>query len=514
MKSRLIDHISPAAFHDTYVRTEYSKYALNQVSQILKHGINDQAVSREEVEAITIDWATSLDLDDAIWVEKSKDGYCLWIHISDVSEAIPIFSPLDLEALLRTTSIYRKNHILDMLPPELSNNILSLDQYGWKKLTLSVQIDLDDQWTVKNHRFYESRFTNLKRYDHETFWTDFVNPESQHHHRLHLLKEVSDKLRTKRLKEGWLLNWTDDGRRLHIWWDTERSSNIPATTRISHDIIESLMVLANGITWQHLVDAWVPSLLKRHDSLDERSFYHHAPNSFHAWLAMRNYTHFTSPIRRYVDLTIHRTIKALERWEELPYTSEDVKFISTHSNNTRWKVETLWAQIDIDTKAQDYMRRTEKRLWRPLEVYDLKPYIRNSTHKSLKLPKVMRNSIAELIMSWNVSFWTWAIGIILLWKDDDLKILMKERIVVDKVLTPTSFLNILAQTQILRWEGTIFEIDTHEESWNYSMKLNCRWVVVAKSKGTLKRSGEIEDLRNSCRKRLIGELFDYFIIKN
>lgn len=514
MKSRLIDHITPEAFQETYIRTDYSAYAMNQVSRILKHWIDDQAVSRREVEAITIDGATSLDLDDAIWVERTTDGYCLWVHISDVSEAIPIFSPLDIEALHRTTSVYRKDHILDMFPPELSNNTLSLDPYGWKKLTMTLQVDLDEQWNVKNHSYYESRFTNLKRYDYESFGEDFMNPESEHHETLKLLKEVSDKLRGRRIQDWWTLNWTDDGRRLNIWGDIERSSNIPATTRISHDIIESLMVLANVTTWQHLVDTGVPTLLKRHDSLDERSFYHHAPDSVHAWLGMTNYTHFTSPIRRYVDLIIHRTIKALERREEAPYTTEDVKFTAKHSNNTRWKVETLWAQIDLDTRGQDFIKRTEKRLGRPLEVYDLKPYIRNSTHKSLKLPKVMKESITELMQSWDTSYWTWAVWIIILWKDEDLKNLMKKRILEDWVLSNVWFLNILTQTQILRWEGTIFELDTHEESWNISMKLSCKWVIIAKSKWTLKGSSDIRQLKHSCRTKLIEELFDYYIKEN
>lgn len=118
MKSRLSDHIPNHSFNDTHIRTDYSAYAMNQVSRILKYGIDDQAITRKEVEAITIDGATSLDLDDALWIERSRDGYCIWIHISDVSEAIDIFSPLDREALERTTSIYRRNHILDMIPPE------------------------------------------------------------------------------------------------------------------------------------------------------------------------------------------------------------------------------------------------------------------------------------------------------------------------------------------------------------------------------------------------------------
>lgn len=511
MKSRLTDHIRPETFNETYIRTDYSAYAMNQVALILRDGLDDQAVSRKEVEAITIDGATSLDLDDAVWVERTGNGYCIWVHISDVSEAIPIFSPLDIEALHRTTSIYRGDHILDMFPPELSNSVLSLDPHGWKKLTLTLQMDLDDQWKVTNYDYYESRFTNIKRYDYEGFWEDFVNPEAEHHKTLHLLKEVSDKLRARRLQAGGMLNWSDDERRLSIWWDQWRNPNMPATTRISHDIIESLMVLANGTTWQHLVDSQTPTLLKRHDALDERSFYYHGPDSFHAGLGMRNYTHFTSPIRRYIDLIIHRNIKALRRWEESPYAIEDVKFAAKHSNNTRWKVETLWAQIDLDTKAQDFMKRTERRLGRPLQVYDMKPYIRNSTHKSLKLPQVMKESIAELIQGWDTSFWTWAIGVILLWRDNDLKLLMRKRILEDRALTNTWFLNILTQTQILRWEGTIFELDTHEESWNFSMKLSCKWTVVAKSKWTMKGFADIKDLRHACKTELIERLFDFYV---
>lgn len=511
MKPRLTDYINSEPFQETCFHTDYSADSMNQVSQILAHGIDDQAVSRKEVEAITIDGANSLDLDDAIWVERAEKGYCIWIHISDVSETIPIYSPLDIEAFHRTTSIYRKNHILDMFPPELANNILSLDPYGWKKLTMTLQIDLDDQCEVKHHSYYESSFSNLKRYDYEEFWKDFVDPEAQYHDTLHLLKEVSDKLRAKRLEKGWILHWVDDGRRVHIWWDLQRNSNISAGTKISHDIIESLMVLANVTTWQHLVDSHVPALLKRHDSLDERSFYHHTPDSVHAWLWMKNYTHFTSPIRRYIDVIIHRTIKALERWEESPYITDDLKFAAKHSNNTRWKIETLWSQIDLDTRAQDFMKRTEKRLGRPLEVYDMKPYIRNSTHKSLKLPQAMKDSIAELIQTWETAYWTWALWVILLWKDEDLKWLIKTRIIQDKVLTPTRFLNILTQTQILCWEWTIFELDTHEESWNYSIQLTCKWEVIAKSQETMRWWDDIKDLKCSCKKQLIAELFDYYL---
>ena len=86
---------------------DYSPYANNQTRLIEQNGINDQAVRRKYEEGISIDGIESLDLDDAIWVEKTSTGYAVFVHISDVTEAVPIYTPLDLEALKRTTSIYR-----------------------------------------------------------------------------------------------------------------------------------------------------------------------------------------------------------------------------------------------------------------------------------------------------------------------------------------------------------------------------------------------------------------------
>jgi len=514
MKSRLIDHIKQPELlsSDTYIKTEYSRYASNQVSNILKNGIDDQAVVRKEVEAITIDGATSLDLDDAIWAEKTKHGYCVWVHISDVSETIPMFSPLDLEALERTTSIYRRDHILDMLPPELSNGSLSLDPYGWKKLTMTLQVDINDQWDVLKSQFYESRFTNLKRYDYEQFWQDFVNPDSDYYTTLHTLKEVSDRLRSKRLLSWWILNFSDEGRKQSIWENNKVNQEIFATKKISHDIIESLMVFANVNTGNFLNRReWIPSLYKRHDSLDERSYYHHVWDSYHTGLAVYNYAHFTSPIRRYADMVIHRLVKSILRWEECPYTLDDIRFVAKHINNTRWKVETLGAQIDMDVKWQDFINRTLKRLWRPLEVYDMKPYIRNSTHKSLKLPAVMTESIAEKMQKWNLGDWVCFSGMILLWKEKSLKEVIRRRIVDEKSMWPKEFLSVLSQTKILLRDEPIFEVKEIEGDNKIRIIITAKWKTVAIAESEIKENQYIKDIKYLMRKKVIVELFDYYI---
>ncbi len=515
LKSRLIEHITPEAFNDTYIKTDYSPYAKNQVSRILKNGIDDQAVSREKVEAITIDWATSLDLDDAIWVERTRAWYCVWVHISDVSEAIPAFSPLDIEALHRTTSIYRKEHILDMIPPELSNNILSLDPHGIKnknQLTLSVKIELDEEARLKNYDFFESDFTNLKRYDYESFSDDYTTQESQHHDRLHLMKEVSDRLRINRVSVWGDLDYRDTGRRVTLWKKTLRHNEQEQSKQIPHNIIESFMVLANNIAGIHLSKyAANTSLYKRHDKLNERSFYNHLPDTLHIGLGVRNYTHFTSPIRRYIDLVIHRIIKSLIRGSGVIYATEDLKFIAKHVNNTRWKIETLWAQMDLNTRGQHFVEKAIKELWRPLEVYDMKEYIRNATHRSLNLPEIMRDSIITKIESWHISSRIWCIGVILLGKDKQLKETLKKRLIEKRPTWPTKIFHVLEDTRILRGWERIFTIEEKDSEKNFSIKILCHGVVVAKSKWALKNYETSSWMRYHCRRKAIENMCDYFI---
>jgi len=530
VKSRLSDHISPEAFLDTHIKTDYSAYAINQVSQILKNWINDQAISRKQVEAITIDGATSLDLDDAIWVEKTKDWYCVWIHISDVTEAIHIFSPLDLEALYRTTSVYRRNHILDMIPPQLSNNLLSLEPYGGDKLTLSLQVDLDEQCNIKNYSFFESSFKSLKRYDYESFGYDFQDPDSEHFDTLQLLKEVSDKLRALRLLKGWILDFNDDGRKTNIWW-TRIKWTEQTTTRISHEIIESLMVLANSITWEYMAqrDA-IPWMFKRHDSLNERSYYNHHPNSPHTGLWVINYAHFTSPIRRYADMFAHRSIKAYERGDEQPYSIEDSKFSAKHSNNTRWKIDVLGSQIDMKVKGEEFMERTKKRLGRPLEVYDMKIYIRNSTNKSLLLPSTMTQSIWESIKRGTTSNWIWSAWVILLWREKELKELIKQRVLNDNVIWAKAFLSVLEDTQIIVWEWKIFRVEEERTAWEYIIKFIYKNNIISEQsakysakitmKSLLSKVGfsnlwlsverEKWFIQHACRVKVIKDIFNHF----
>ena len=161
MITKLRDYIWNKDNEEYLAREKYSPYALQQARNIVKYWTIDKAKHREFVEWISIDAKESKDLDDAIWAEKYSNWYKVWIHISDPTENIKKYSPLDLEALKRTTSIYRTNDILNMYPPELANDIFSLKEWR-EKLTITVEVDLDFEWNIKNFEVYESVFKNKK----------------------------------------------------------------------------------------------------------------------------------------------------------------------------------------------------------------------------------------------------------------------------------------------------------------------------------------------------------------
>lgn len=200
MQSKVLDYISGDSHHNGLIRVDYSPYAMNQTRRIEQNGINDQAVRRRYEEGVSIDGIESLDLDDAIWVEKTSTGYVVFVHISDVTEAVPLYTPLDIEALKRTTSIYRGEGVINMFPPALSQNLLSLNEDG-EKLTLSMQIELDEDAKIQDFHVYESTFKNKRRYDYESFVDDFINPDSENHETLQLMYEIARKRRIIRKTE-------------------------------------------------------------------------------------------------------------------------------------------------------------------------------------------------------------------------------------------------------------------------------------------------------------------------
>ena len=489
--------------------TNYSLEAQKQVRDILDFGIVDEAKNRVFEEALTIDGIESKDLDDAIWAEKTKNGYCVWVHISDVSETIPIYSPLDLEAMKRTTSVYRRSWVLNMFPQELSNNIISLDQNGIKN-TMSLQIHLDNQANILNYNFYESKFKNLARMDYDSFSQDYAQKDSQFHSTLHIMREISDKLRINRIKKGWVVWYQEEWRRLHLWY--KKSDSLQSYwKKISHDIIEAFMVLANCVTGKYLQEHSLDAIYKQHLSLWERSFYTQE-SWFHEWLQVPDYTHFTSPIRRYVDVIIHRIIKNHLRWEQNPFDKEILAEIANHSNMVRLHVETVGSQVDREQDEIKYLDQLDKKLWEKACMSDMTAHIKKHMFQQRKIPNVLKQRIKELIPNNDTWDWGWIIWVILFSNDTELKIFLKQHIFSQKTIKAWKILNLIDNTNIIKWGNKIFRIleeKPNENSWKISFFIHNK-EIFSYSDCAGKR-GAFNYIKWMVRSRAIEKIFDYFI---
>ncbi len=320
------------------------------------------------LQTVTIDGEDAKDLDDAITISKEADGrYTLGVHIADVTHYVREGKPLDEEALKRGTSVYLVDRVIPMLPHKLSNGICSLNA-GEDRLALSCVMDLDDRGNVLGHRVAETviRVDRRMTYTAVNAIVTDRDPAVMEEYRdfvamFDTMKELADILRAKRRQRGSIdfdfpeskIVLDDKGRPVDI-----RPYERNAATRI----IEDFMLMANETVaedyfWQELPFVYrtheypdpekmkrlgtfinnfgyairtqngevhpkeIQKLLDRIQGTDEealisrltlrsmRQARYGTVCTGHYGLAANYYTHFTSPIRRYPDLQIHRIIK-------------------------------------------------------------------------------------------------------------------------------------------------------------------------------------------------------------
>lgn len=316
---------------------------------------------------VTIDGEDTRDIDDAISLEKDGDYYLLGVHIADVSHYVGYRSPLDLEAYERGTSVYFPDRVLPMLPRALSNGICSLNE-GEDRLTLSCIMKIDNKGIVKSHEIVEG----IIRSSHKMTYTEVTKildgdvettkkyPDVKE--MVFLFKELTEVLQTMRHKKGSI---SLDVKEAKIILDEHNEIRIPEYERVfSYQIIEAFMVLANETVASYMHSIEAPFLYRIHEKPTEekaaafRAFAQtlgltprfsvhevkpydyqnllkaaqdlpvysvlnrvmlrsmqkarYSPeNVGHFGLASDCYCHFTSPIRRYPDLCIHRIIKEI-----------------------------------------------------------------------------------------------------------------------------------------------------------------------------------------------------------
>ena len=351
------------------IPTEFPEEVMHQVENIKDEVDSKDMAGRLDLrglQTVTIDGEDAKDLDDAITLSKEGNIYKLGVHIADVSNYVTEGSPLDKEAIKRGTSVYLVDRVIPMLPHKLSNGICSLNQ-GCDRLALSCIMDIDDKGNVIGHRIAETvinvdrrmTYTSVKK-----IVEDHDEAEMKEYEELVPMFEdmlvLANILREKRRKRG-SIDFDFPESKIIIGKDGRPTDILPYERNKATKIIEDFMLIANETVaedffWQELPFVYrthenpdlekieklsifinnfgytmrvgqdeihpkeLQKLLVRIDGTPEEALISRLTRSMkqakyttscdgHFGLATKYYCHFTSPIRRYPDLQIHRIIK-------------------------------------------------------------------------------------------------------------------------------------------------------------------------------------------------------------
>lgn len=321
---------------------------------------------------ITIDPEGAKDHDDAIAVERDGDAIRLWVHIADVSYYVPSGGAVDREASRRGTSVYVPGAVDPMLPAVLSNDVCSL-RPGVDRKVVTVEILVDPEGSVVSSRFFRSTIHSRRRLTYpqvDAYFAGGALGDAELESDIAVARECAERLRRKREAAGSLTISTSEP---VFTWNEDRLVGIELESQTdSHRLIEDCMVSANEAVAQYLLRRGVPAVYRYHEdpaesaivelyerltalgvalpSLPEdplspercaqaacdaseaiaahvrrhgggqalpvlvlrslRQAYYSSENSTHSGLASAGYLHFTSPIRRYPDLVVHRALLA------------------------------------------------------------------------------------------------------------------------------------------------------------------------------------------------------------
>ena len=343
---------------------KHSIQAVDESFEFNQESIEEEIRNRYDYQYLnvfTIDPENAKDFDDALSIEYGDKYNILGIHIADVSHFIDSNSQMDREAIKRGNSYYFPEKSFPMLPKNIANNICSLKP-DIPRLTLSVFLKLDDNFNVISSEFKKCVIKSNRRYNYSEVDKVLIG-ESDSRFKKHLLtlKSIAESWRKKRFIKGGVdldfpkIMYSLDKNGVPLKFKKE-------TSTLSHQIVEECMLMANKITANKLNNKIINSIFRNHKepSLNQvsklleminalgikknfnqdnfssqnlniliksiknsdksiiakyiilRSFkkaHYNSRNEGHFGLGFENYTHFTSPIRRYSDLIIHRLLK-------------------------------------------------------------------------------------------------------------------------------------------------------------------------------------------------------------
>ncbi len=415
------DHMAPGLEIEVAIRNYNIPHvwpdAVQKEIYSLEKAVLDTAdttrVDLTELPFVTIDGQDARDFDDAVYCERNKKQWRLLVAIADVSHYVALNSALDQEAQNRGNSVYFPNHVVPMLPEILSNELCSLKPEVARHC-LVCEMHLSAKGELKKFTFYPATIYSHARlvYEKVSQWLETEKYPAAyaaifpHLQNLHQLYEV---LRENREKRGAIDFETTETR---VIFDKARKIEkiVPTERTVAHRIIEECMLLANVSAAQFLIKAKIPSLFRIHAAptteklTDLRAFLaelglrlpgrkipkpkdyalflksittradisliqtvllrslsqavYSPENIGHFGLAFDAYTHFTSPIRRYPDLIVHRAIRhilAKQKPKKFSYDAVTMARLGEHCSTTERRADEATREV-LDWLKCEFMR--------------------------------------------------------------------------------------------------------------------------------------------------------------
>jgi ribonuclease R len=397
-----------------HLPTEFSKPVLEEAMRIPETVREEMFEGREDLREkfiVTIDPDDARDFDDAIDVERmAGGGWRLGVHIADVAAYVKPGNALDREAYKRGNSVYLPDRVIPMLPERLSNGVCSLNP-GVNRLTHSVFLEFGKDGQTKSARFGRTVIRSAKRLTYrEAYAILKTPPNDQLGERLHVAWELASLLRKNRFAQGSLdldfpevkVRLDKEGKPIQL----ERIENDE-----SHQLIEEFMLAANEAVARELKNRLMPTIYRVHENPDPEKLAEYrelilsydyrvgdvskrtelqrllaslrgkpeeqalkigllkslkraryAPQPLgHYGLAKNNYTHFTSPIRRYADLVVHRGLAERDQSRRSRTDMGSITTIAEHISET----ERVAADAEMDgvkmKKLEFFQRQLDAR---------------------------------------------------------------------------------------------------------------------------------------------------------
>lgn len=411
-----VDILTIAAKHS--IETEFSEEVKRELKNIPDEVCENDLIGRTDLTKemiFTIDGDDTKDIDDAISVKRDGKNYVLGVHIADVSNYVKVGSALYDSAFSRGTSSYLADTVIPMIPHQLSNGICSLNPEVIR-LTISCVMTIDGNGKVISYDIFPSYIKSRKQMTYKNvnkILDENIIPEGygEFADTLKLMHELSKILRQEKINRGYIDFGIDEAKVIQ----DENGKAIDIVKRIQgtgEKLIEDFMIAANETVATHISNMDLPFIYRVHDlpnaekiedfsnlikqmgyqihtnlskitpvtmqkllnefrDKDEfvilsdmllrsmKKAIYSTNNIGHFGLASKNYTHFTSPIRRFPDLTVHRLLRTylFENRIDMETINFNAKYlidVAEHSSET--EVNSVEAERDVlDMKMAEYM---------------------------------------------------------------------------------------------------------------------------------------------------------------